>query len=338
MNSCKGLFFVFAVTVGLYSIPALGSTAVAIKGNSIHGIGDGSGSWNVTASFLGVSTTTLAYNTLFTGSQQEAPVYALANSVYEQLGCTSNASCNVGDGTPVDFMFQIPVSQIQGGLVTFTNFTGTLPTLEIESCDGPSTLSEGPGFLCTTYPSGTGNLSVGACLSGTTLTFMLSGSLTSLGSVTFLLQYPNTAATLSAPTMAATPKACAAPAILADFVAADSPLANTPCFNCVNGSTSGTFGLTEPLVYISGTSTIQLVLYYEDSSYKGTCELTFTIKQGSTVLSTVSTNITGFTAKTVGYVYQQITPPTAIGATTLTGSLKCGSNPTTSASGPLYFQ
>jgi hypothetical protein len=208
MNFRNSLLFVF-ITFNLLSAAALGT--VPIKGNSAHGIGNGSDNWNVTENFLDVSTISLKYNTLFSGSQQSAQVYSVGDGVYEQLGCTSGSSCNVGDETPVDFMFQVPVSQIQNGMVTFTNFTGAISTLEVESCDGPAKLGSGngPGFLCTTYPNGTGNLSVNACLTGTngsSLTFTLSGSLTSLGSVTFLMQYPNTTGTVSGPTLASTPQ------------------------------------------------------------------------------------------------------------------------------------
>src|SRR5438270_2509217 len=221
-----------------FAVPAL--AVIPIKGNSSHGIGNGSNSWNVTGNFLGVSTTSLAYNTLFPDGQQASEVYDLGNGVSEQVDCTSNQSCNVGDTTPVDFIFQIPVSQIKDGMVTFTSYQGPVSALEVESCSGPSQFggNQGPGFLCSTYPSGPGNLSVTDCLNGQTLTFTLSGSLNSLGSITFVMQNHNTAHVLQKPALAPQPIAC--PAVMASFVVADAPLANTPCLNCVNGSTTGT--------------------------------------------------------------------------------------------------
>jgi hypothetical protein len=227
-------------------------------------------------------------------------------------------------------------------MVTFNNFTGSLSALEIESCSNPTQFAgnPGPGFLCTTYPSGTGNLSVNACQTGTTLTFTLTGSLTNLGSVSFLMQYPNNNSSVSGPTLGLTPAACATtPSILVDFVAAALPLANTPCLNCVNGSTAGTLGLSAPIVYIPhGTSTLQLVLYYHDYSYSGSCKLTFSIAQNKVTLATVTGTISEVTPGTVGYGTGQLpTPAVSPGAALLKGSLKCGTR-SIGITGPLFFQ
>jgi hypothetical protein len=135
------------------------------------------------------------------------------------------------------------------------------------------------------------------------------------------------------------PDAPATPAIIAAWVAVDAPLAKTPCFNCVNGKTKGTFGLSQPIAYIPTTfATLQLVFYYQDISFTGTCKVTLTIKQGKTTLLTLSNNVIGFNPSTVGFVFGQAKRPTASGAASLTGSVKCGTNPTASVTAPLDFQ
>lgn len=343
MKSCKSLLFVSIAVIG-FAVPSLGSM---IRGNSSHGLGDGVDSWNETGSLLGVSTTSLAYNTFFPSGQQAAPVYAMANGSYEQVDCSGGGSCDVGDSTAIDFVFQIPVSQIQNGMVSFANYTGSITNVQALSCDKPAAFSgnAGPGFLCTTYAKGYGNLNVDACQTGTTVTFILSGSsLPTLGSVTFLVDDPNTASSLSAPTLTSQPAACAAqPSILVDFVAAALPLANTPCTKCVNGTTPGTLGLSAPMIYIpQNTPTLELVLYYQDNSYAGDCKLTFSITRGQTVLTTVSKTLTGSSSLspgTVGYGWMSpvATPTASPGAAVLHGSLKCGPH-SIGITGPLNFQ
>lgn len=354
------VFHAFVLTM-LFSVPALATT---IKGNSSHGVDNGDGSWNVT-SVLG-STVSLDYNPIFDNCPSQftcsgsgsAPVYPVPNftNVYEQAACSAGGnsdgypcpdftdSKNVTFTNAVDFIFQIPVSQLQNERVTFTNFRGTLADLEVEYCDGPGSspfpLDDGPGFLCSNYngapPS---NLSASACLNGTTLTFVLNGPLTNLGSVTFLMLESQASSTsLAGPVLAKTFQPCPAPSIQADFVAVDLPLAKTPCFNCVNGATGGTFGMTVPIISVPKTdSTLQLLMYYGDNSYTGSCKLTFTIEQGQKVLATVSSTISGFEAGKAGYLKQQIQRPAAAGETTLNGTLKCG-NTTTSAAGYVYFK
>lgn len=338
MNSCKPIFFVCVAVLAL-AVPSL--AVIPIKGNSSHGFGDGIGSWNETGNFLGVTTTSLAYNTLFPAGQQASDVYSLGNGIYEQVDCNGGGTCDVGGGTTVEFAFQVPVSQIQNGMVTFSNFTGSISTLEVESCASPTKFNGnlGPGFLCTTYPKGTGSLNVNACQTGTTLTFTLTGSYSTLPSITFLMEDPNTDSTLTAPALSSQPATCATqPPVLVDFVAAAIPVASTPCKNCVNGSTAGTIGLAAPLVFIPhNTPTLQLLLYYHDNGYYGDCKLTFTIAQSGTVLTTTSSTFSGFQQNQTGAVTLSVTPPIASGAAVLKGSLKCGTY-SIGITGPLYFQ
>jgi hypothetical protein len=135
------------------------------------------------------------------------------------------------------------------------------------------------------------------------------------------------------------PDATTPPAIIADFVVIDATLAGTPCFNCVNGTTGGTFGLTQPVAYIATTFTsLQLVLYYQNISYMGSCKATFTIKNVSKTLLTVSKTFTKFAPNTVGFVSLGGKRPKTSGAASLAGSLKCGSNPATTATGSIYLQ
>src|SRR5205823_5644895 len=109
---------VLALALGLGSVPAL-ATHIPLRGNSSEGIDTGVGSWNIT-SVLG-ATTLLNYNTA--NNYSAAPVFSLGNGSFEQIACSSNSQCSVGDGTALDFLFQVPVTQIKNGTITFTNFT-----------------------------------------------------------------------------------------------------------------------------------------------------------------------------------------------------------------------
>jgi len=195
----QGSLLVLALTVGLSTFPAF-ATSIKIRGNSSEGIGTGSGSWNISG-LLG-STTALNYNTA--NVYPSASVLSLGNGAFEQLSCSSNSQCAVGDGTPLDFLFQVPVTQIKNGTITFTNFTGSIADVFSQSCDGGD--FQGPGFLCSTFANGTGNLSIDGNLNGKTLTLTISGSLQNISSLTFLLQEANDSSTLSGPRLAAVPE------------------------------------------------------------------------------------------------------------------------------------
>lgn len=170
------------------------ATSIVIAGNSTRGTGDGSGTWNVTSDLGG--TTSLSYNG---GS---AAVFGLGNGVSIQLACDNNTGpCAVGSGSQIDYLFQIPTSQISGGTVTFNNFTfGSLTGVTSFFCNQGG--GNGPGFLCSTLPNNGSGISINAALNGTTLTFSISGSLSGVTSLTFVLPYSNTNSTLSGPTLA----------------------------------------------------------------------------------------------------------------------------------------
>jgi len=189
MQVCKR-FGVVSFACLVLCLASTSASGITIKGNSSHGIGNGNGSWNVT-SLLG-STTSLSYGG---GS---ASVFSLGNGTYEQLACDDGSSCTLGDGTQIDVLFQIPASQIQGGTVTFNNFTfGSASGVQLLACDQSTSFQ--PGFLCSS--GGLGLSVTNVSLVGTTLTF--SGFPSGVNSFTFLLPYANTGANYSGPTLGA---------------------------------------------------------------------------------------------------------------------------------------
>jgi len=180
-----------------YSIPG-SATSITIAGNSSHGTGDGSGTWNVTSD-LG-TTTQLTYDG---GSSAGID---LGNGISLQLVCNaanSGGSCALGNGNPIDYLFQVPVSQLSNGTITFNNFISpTALPLTVQSLYCDESEGNGPGALCSMLPNNGAGITIDGTLNGTTLMLSVGGDLTNVTDVTFQLPDSNLSPTLSGPTMA----------------------------------------------------------------------------------------------------------------------------------------
>jgi hypothetical protein len=91
--------------------------------------------------------------------------------------------------------------------------------------------------------------------------------------------------------------------IIADLVAITSPQSGVPCFDCVNGTTPGTFGLSSPFGYVSLSDTNdQLVVYYTDVSCPNSqAFVRFSVVQGTNTSFRGGVLVQGFTPNSVGY-------------------------------------
>lgn len=128
------------------------------------------------------------------------------------------------------------------------------------------------------------------------------------------------------------------PAVVGTYISTVFYVAGTPCFNCVNGSTKGTYGTGDPLGYVNTViPKIGILFVYMSVSYTGGCTVTVTLAQGSTTLATGSGNVN----ISAGGVYSsELTPArqsTWHGAATMTGKLVCGAT-TVNQKGTVHFE
>jgi len=127
------------------------------------------------------------------------------------------------------------------------------------------------------------------------------------------------------PKMLGTP-APTVPSVIAEwFMAGEDDLGvGLPCFNCAPAPTGG-YGLAVPYVlgYIPTTVTeLDYIMSFEDNSATATCDLGFSLMQGTTVLD--SESISAAIYPSLWYVQFPRTTPTASGDATLYGFVTCG--------------
>lgn len=130
----------------------------------------------------------------------------------------------------------------------------------------------------------------------------------------------------------------AAPPVVGAYVATVLNISGTPCFDCVNGHTKGTFGEGYPLGYVNtNTSALGVLLEWFDVSYKGSCTVTVTLSMAGKTLKSAS----GSVSPTVGGVENSemgVTRGSAWhGAAAMTGKVVCGAT-TLEEKGTVYFQ
>ena len=118
----------------------------------------------------------------------------------------------------------------------------------------------------------------------------------------------------------------------------DGPIAGTPCFNCVNGKTAGTFGSGYPLGYVNlNTSSLGVLFEWFDVSYGGTCDITVTLSLGGKVLKTAK----GTVNPTVGSVMNTVMGVTRSsswhGAANMLAKIVCGGT-TAEEKGVVHFE
>jgi hypothetical protein len=145
------------------------------------------------------------------------------------------------------------------------------------------------------------------------------------------------------------PETSTTPKIILDVVAISSAQPGVPCFNCVNGTTAGTFGFASPFGYVALSDTNdQLIIYYTDTNCPIQAFVTFKIVQGTNTQVLQRGMVQGFTANSVGYVTRnQSIPPNSpswsdlgfvAGPATLVGAILCqGQTPPNQLRAPIFF-
>jgi len=128
------------------------------------------------------------------------------------------------------------------------------------------------------------------------------------------------------------------PAVVGTYISTVFYVSGTPCFNCVNGNTQGTYGTGDPLGYVNTQiPRIGILFVYMSVSYSGGCTVTVSLKQGTTTLATGSGNVN----LSAGGVYSSELAPTRQstwhGLANMSGKLVCGTT-TVNQSGKMYFQ
>jgi len=101
------------------------------------------------------------------------------------------------------------------------------------------------------------------------------------------------------------------------LLASDYINSSIPCFNCVNGSTSYTVGLSEPLAELVHGTKVQFVLLGQDTTASGSCSYSIaaSIGRNSIYSNTIETTCTG---GTVVYAQWPVTLPNSTGTLNVT--------------------
>jgi hypothetical protein len=128
------------------------------------------------------------------------------------------------------------------------------------------------------------------------------------------------------------------PSVVPAYVVMELDIAGTPCFDCVNGKTKGTFGSGYPLGYVNtNTSSLGVLFEWFDVSFTSTCSISATLTLGGKVLKTAS----GSFKPTVGSVENTLMGVTRSstwhGLATMVGKAVCGGT-TAEAKGSVHFQ
>jgi hypothetical protein len=156
--------------------------------------------------------------------------------------------------------------------------------------------------------------------------------------MTAMQHAPATLVTWSSARLPAAAPDVATPPMVGSYVATVLNITGTPCFNCVNGSTSGTFGTGDPLGYVNTTlSALGVLFVYFDVSYTGSCTVSVALTQGTKTLASGS----GSASFSPGGVYDSMLKVTRAstwhGTALMTGKLVCGSTTVTNT-GHVHFQ
>jgi len=115
-------------------------------------------------------------------------------------------------------------------------------------------------------------------------------------------------------------------------------ISGTPCFDCVHGSTKGTFGSGYPLSYVNlNISSLGVLLEWFDVSYTGQCTISATLTLAGKTLKTA----TGTANPSPGGVQNALMSVTRSsswhGAADMTGKVVCGGT-TIEEKGTTYFE
>ena len=82
------------------------------------------------------------------------------------------------------------------------------------------------------------------------------------------------------------------PSVVGTYVATVLYISGTPCFDCVHGTTKGTFGEGYPLGYVNtNTSALGVLFEWFDVSYSGSCKVTITLTMAGKTLKTGSGSV-----------------------------------------------
>lgn len=128
------------------------------------------------------------------------------------------------------------------------------------------------------------------------------------------------------------------PAVVGAYIVTALNITGTPCFNCVNGATAGTFGTGDPLGYVNTNLTsLEVLQVYYDVSYTGSCTLAVALTQGTHTLASGA----GSYSPTPGGVYDVYLKVTRgstwHGPALMTGKIVCGTV-TVINKGTVHFQ
>ncbi|HEY1866699.1 MAG TPA: hypothetical protein VGG70_00290 [Candidatus Cybelea sp.] len=129
-----------------------------------------------------------------------------------------------------------------------------------------------------------------------------------------------------------------APALLMNFVANGPAQGGVPCFDCVNGASTGdNVGLTGPSNYVLSGDYWQYAISFTDVTYKGKCKVSWAITSEKKTIDSFSASFNITTAG--GFVVYALNRarPKYSGPATLTGKYVCGKY-SDSTKAPLYFQ
>ena len=140
-----------------------------------------------------------------------------------------------------------------------------------------------------------------------------------------------------ATTYAASPNVTT-PAIVGSFITMVVNAGSTPCFNCVNGGEAGTFGMGDPVAFVSTSLTnLQILWVYYNVSFTGSCNVSVTMTQGTTTLVSASGGPFSPTPAVDTTRLAVTRKSTWHGAATMTGKLVCGTL-TVMNKGTVHFQ
>ncbi|MEO9169754.1 MAG: hypothetical protein ABI282_06855 [Candidatus Baltobacteraceae bacterium] len=144
--------------------------------------------------------------------------------------------------------------------------------------------------------------------------------------------------TASSPRLPGTAPDATTPKVVGGYIVTVVDVTGTPCFNCVNGKTAGTFGSGDPLGYVNTTLTkIGILQVYFDVSYTGSCAVSIAVTQGTKTLATGSGSATPSPGGVETVELHTTRQSTWHGVATMTGKVVCGTL-TVVNKGTVYFQ
>jgi hypothetical protein len=128
------------------------------------------------------------------------------------------------------------------------------------------------------------------------------------------------------------------PKVVGTYVTTVLYISWTPCFDCVNGKTKGTFGEGYPLGYVNtNTSALGVLFEWFDVSYTGSCTVTVTLTMAGKTLKTASGSVNPSPGGVENSLMSVTRGSTWHGTATMTAKSVCAGT-TASAKGVVHFQ